>query len=393
MNKEINFTKAQLDSLPLPRKGSRSVYYDSKVPHLCVRVSESGNKSFSVIRWVDGRALRRTLGRYPAMTIEQARRLAESYNAQLSSGIDPLAEKRQRRQEITLRELFDQYIENYAKHHCKTWRQMVNAYNFYFRDMGSRRISTITNIEVQRLHCALGTEHGHTTANRMVELLKAIINKGRKWGLVEAANPCTGIEKFKLKPRQRFVQADELPRLIKAIEEEADDTIRDFIFISLSTGVRKTNVLELRWDQLNLNTGIWTIPETKNGTSQTILLTDKELEILKRRHATRRTFEWVFPGTGRTGHLQDPKKGWSRILKRAGIVDLRLHDLRRTLGSYMAMTGASLSVIGNVLNHKDLSTTRKVYAHSAREAELSAREIAHSRMFSSQQSKAREGKT
>jgi integrase len=78
----------------------------------------------------------------------------------------------------------------------------------------------------------------------------------------------------------------------------------------------------------------------------------------------------------------DPKKGWHRILKRAGIIDLHLHDLRRTLGSYMAMTGASLSVIGNVLNHKDVTTTRKVYAHSAGEAELAARQIAHRMMFS-----------
>lgn len=381
MEQQLNFTKAGLDSLPLPEKGKRALYYDTKMPHLAVRVSDTGNKSFLVYRWVEGRALKRTLGRYPTMTIEQARRQAESYNAQLSNGTDPLDEKREQREEPTLQEVFGLYIEDYAKHHCKTWKAMVDFFRLYLAHLGSRRISSITHVEVQRLHSRLGTDSGQTTANRAVELLKAVINKGKKWGLVDCNNPCCGIEKYKLKPRQRFLESEELPRLLQAIEAEPDETIRDFIWILLSTGVRKTNVLEMRWDQLDLPNAIWTIPDTKNGTSQTILLTEREVEILNRRHSGKRDFQWVFAGKGACGHLVDPKKGWQRILDRAKIDDLHIHDLRRSLGSYMAMTGASLSVIGNVLNHKDVSTTRKVYAQSAREAERAARQIAHARMF------------
>jgi integrase len=112
------------------------------------------------------------------------------------------------------------------------------------------------------------------------------------------------------------------------------------------------------------------------------LLTGPELEILQTRFDNRKTFEYVSPGTGtKSPHLADPKKGWHRILKRAKIENLHLHDSRRTLGSYMAMTGASLSVIGNALNHKVVSTTRKVYAQSAHEAERTAREVAHKKRF------------
>ena len=381
MEPRMNFTKAVLDALPLPPKGKRSLYYDSKMPHLAVRVSDTGTKSFLVYRWVGGRALKRTLGRYPTMTIEQARRQAESCNAQLSNGTDPLDEKREQREEPSLQEVFRLYIEDYAKHHCKTWKEMADLFKRYLAHLGCRRISSITHMEVQRLHSRLGTDSGQTTANRAIELLKAVINKGKKWGLFAGDNPCCGIEKYKLKPRQRFLESDELPRLMRAIDEEPDETIRDFIWILLSTGVRKTNVLEMRWDQLDLPNAIWTIPDTKNGTSQTILLTEQELQILNKRHSPKRDFQWVFAGKGACGHLVDPKKGWQRILKRAGIEDLHLHDLRRSLGSYMAMTGASLSVIGNVLNHKDVSTTRKVYAQSAREAERAARQTAHKRMF------------
>jgi integrase len=144
----------------------------------------------------------------------------------------------------------------------------------------------------------------------------------------------------------------------------------------------------MRWADVDLDNAVWTIPDTKNNTAQTILLTGPELEILQKRFDNRKKFDYVFPGTGtKSPHLADPKKGWHRILKRARIENLHLHDLRRTLGSYMAMTGASLSVIGNALNHKDVSTTRKVYAHSAHEAERTAREVAHQRMFAKQEEK------
>ena len=259
---------------------------------------------------------------------------------------------------------------------------MEECFYRYLGHWRTRPVTSFSRAEVQTLVNMLGRENGRATANRTVELLRAIINKGKQWSLVEGENPATGITKFKLKPRDRFVYDDELPRLLKAIEEEENQDIKDYILISLHTGARKMNVLTMRWADVDLANAVWKIPDTKNDTAHTILLTSAELQILQARFNNRRSFEFVFPGTGtKSRHLTDPKKGWRRILKRAGIENLHLHDLRRTLGSYMELTGASLSVIGNALNHKDVSTTRKVYAHSAHEAERSAREVAHKRMF------------
>lgn len=272
-------------------------------------------------------------------------------------------------------------MEHYAKHHTKTWKETNACFERYLSKWRRRPVKEITRSDVQLLINRLGQDIGHTTANRVMELVRAIINKGRLWKLIAIDNPATGISKFKLKPRKRFVQGDELPRLMQAIQEEHNEDIRDFVLISLSTGARKMNVLSMRWEHVDLANAVWNIPDTKNDEPQEILLTEEELEILRRRFKERTSFEWVFPGTGRKGYLQDPKKGWERILRRAGINDLHLHDLRRTLGSYMAMTGASLSVIGNALNHKDVTTTRKVYAHTAREAERQARVTAHGVMF------------
>lgn len=400
---EATFSNAFVDGLKPSPDFKRLYHYDTKLRGLELCVNPSGVKSFAVYKWISGRPRRVQLGRYdrralhgpefdhdplivlgnnPALTVEHARQLAQAVMLQLAAGEKPRQIKRKEEvKDITLGKLFDEYIDKYAMEHTKTWKEMQDCFERYLSTWKDRPITEISRGDVQLLVNKLGKHNGHTTANRTLELLRAVINKGKQWSLVLGENPAAGVSKFRLKARQRFVTEKELPELMKAIHAEGKEEIRDYVLFSLSTGARKTNVLAMRWDQLDLKSGMWTIPDTKNGTSQTILLTPDELAILKERHDNRKSFEWVFPGPTKMDHLKDPKKGWARILKRAGISDLHLHDLRRTLGSYMAMTGASLSVIGNALNHKEVSTTRKVYAQSAWEAELAARQRAHEKMF------------
>jgi integrase len=102
----------------------------------------------------------------------------------------------------------------------------------------------------------------------------------------------------------------------------------------------------------------------------------KALEILQERYEHRvDETEWVFPGTGVTGHLVSPKNAWLRIKKRAGLPDIHLHDLRRTLGSWQAATGASPAIIGKTLNHKDISTTT-IYARLSLDPVRNAMDVA-----------------
>jgi integrase len=119
----------------------------------------------------------------------------------------------------------------------------------------------------------------------------------------------------------------------------------------------------MRFADLNLAEATWRIPVTKNGQALTVHLTAEALEILRRRQAASGGSPWVFPGgkKNQAGHLNSPKGAWARICKRAGLENLRMHDLRRTLGSWQAATGASLPVIGKSLGHKSQATTA-VYA-------------------------------
>lgn len=154
---------------------------------------------------------------------------------------------------------------------------------------------------------------------------------------------------------------DELPIFFESLEAEENDTVKYFVYISSLTGARKSNVLSRRWEEIHFERQEWLIPETKNGDPLRVPLIPKVLEILKNRLKRYGQREWLFEGNGKTGHLIEPKSGWKRILKRAGIENLRLHDLRRTVGSWQAATGANSYVIGGTLGHKDQKSTA-VYA-------------------------------
>ena len=214
---------------------------------------------------------------------------------------------------------------------------------------------------MDRLHKKIGRENGVVTANIALKLLHVMFNKAiNEWRIWSGENPAHGIKKFPEQSRDRFLQSDELPRFFQAVAEEPNETIRDYVLISLLTGARRTNVLEMRWQDVNFERAEWRIGMTKNGTPQTVTLSPEALDVLRNRKPQEEAV-FVFPGIGKQGHLAEPKKGWTRILERAGIADLRIHDLRRTLGSWQAKTGASMVIIGKSLNHKSQSTTA-IYA-------------------------------
>lgn len=357
---KFNFTKAAIDALSLPPKGGRSYFYDTKQRGLGIRVTSSGAKTFIVYRWVNGKPERVTLGRYPDLTIEQARGRAAEASAAIARGENPNDKRRAARAELTFGELFHEYMERHAKAHKRSWKEDQGQYDRHLSSWAKRKLSHISRADVQKLHHSIGTSKGHYAANRLLALLSGVFNKATDFGLWDKANPAVGIKKFKEVSRDRFIQADELPRFFEALAEEPNETIRDYVLVSLLTGARRSNVLAMKWENVHLERAEWRIPETKNGTSQVVPLSPEVVTILEqRRHQT--VNEWVFPGEGPNGHLVEPRKGWERILGRAGITDLRLHDLRRTLGSWQAKTGASLVIIGKSLNHKTPTATA-IYA-------------------------------
>ncbi|RTL42776.1 MAG: hypothetical protein EKK48_12385 [Candidatus Melainabacteria bacterium] len=220
---------------------------------------------------------------------------------------------------------------------------------------------------------------GSYSANRTIQLLKAVVNCGKKFKSYTGDNPFDGITLYKEEKRKRFLTDNEAARLFDVLDKLKGDT-RDIITLLLLTGARKSNVLSLRWEEICWDTQTWTIPETKNGESQTIPLGPEERTILLARWNTAsqaKMSEYVFPGNGATGHIVFPRRSWVSVCRQANLKNFTMHDLRRSLAAKMASSNVNIAIVKGVMGHKDIKTTLSVYAHTTQSAQLEARLAAH----------------
>lgn len=373
-----NFTVSYLNSLPNAEKGKRYVVYDKKIPQLSVRVTDAGTKSFLIQKRQGSSILKITLGKFPQMTIDQARKKCLEQLSSLASGKNPNVEKRNLRKEITLGDLFKIYMERYSKIKKISWKyDEVEIPKFLSKWFG-RKISDISKTNVLKLHEEITRNNGSYQANRLLERLKSMYNRAIEWGW-DGINPCNGIKKNREYKRDRFVKPKEFPSFFEALQSEESAVARNYIWLSLLTGARKSNVLAMRWEDIDFELKVWKIPQTKNGDPLNVPLTEEAITILK---SIEQVSEWVFPSPKDINkHFVDPKKAWHRILKKAGINDLRIHDIRRTLASYQAIAGAPLNIIGKSLGHKTSAAT-EIYARLTTDPVRSSMEKATQMMLS-----------
>ncbi|MDR4467543.1 MAG: site-specific integrase [Nitrospira sp.] len=350
-------TKRIIDTAKHPPSG-QIFLRDDELRGFAVRITP-GSKSFIVEREIHGRVRRLTLGRYGVLTVEQARDRAREKIGEIASGKDPVEEQRQRRKSITFGELEQLYLTRHAVHK-KSAKDDSSLLKKWLAEWRPRRVNTITRADVAAKHAEIGAA-GHTTrANRMVALVRTMFNLASDWGHHPGPNPASRVKFFKEMKRDRFVRPDELPRLWKALQNEGNPYVRGAFFIGLLTGARKSEVLGMKWDDLDLRQGLWRIPDTKAGRPHTLPLPRAVVdELIKLPRLDGNPF--VFVGRWGRKNLNNVSKPWRRIRKEAGLDDVRIHDLRRTLGSWLVAAGASLPLIGKALNHSQPSTTA-IYA-------------------------------
>ncbi len=357
---KLAFTVARLQDLVAPAKG-RAYVYDTKSGGLCLCVTSAGTMTFYWYGKVDGRPERIRLGKFPGLSIGDAREAAARHTARIAQGRNPVTERKARREGPTLGDLFDHWMVTHANVHKKPKSASEDArqYGQYLEPWANRRLVAIKKTAVASLHAKIGRENGHYAANRVLNLLSSMFNKGGDLGY-EGANPCRGVVRFKEQPRDRFLLAGELRAFFDSLNEEGD-SFRTFFMLCLLTGARRSNVQAMRWDEIDFPSAVWRIPDTKAGTPQRVPLVEPAARLLQTRLDAAGDSPWVFPTKSKTGHLTEPKGAWKRIVKRAGLHDVRLHDLRRSLGSWMAGAGVGLPLIGKTLGHKQQATTA-IYA-------------------------------
>ena len=357
----LNLTKENIEKITFPEI-KQNVYVDTKENGLILIVSYGKSKVFYLRATIDGRYRKIKLGSFPSMSLTQARAKAGDFKNQIVKGIDPTTKLTtpQQDEEMTFKQLFDKYIEDYAVHNTKSWKADIADINNKAYHLYNNKISSITKNDVQQAFNN-STIKGKYGANRFLDRIRTVFNKAIEWELLDK-NPTSGIKKHKEKSRDRYLLAEEEQLFFDVLEKETNETIKDFILISLYTAARKSNVLAMRWDNISVNNKTWYMPDTKNGEPHLVPLMDKAFQILEKRYKKRGSSEWVFPSNlSKSGHLEDPKKTWDKLRKQASLKDFRLHDLRRTMGSWMAISGASQYVIGKALNHKSPRSTA-IYA-------------------------------
>lgn len=369
----VNFTKEGLDEF-LPSTDSYEVA-DAKVSGLRLRINPGGSKTFNLFRKFNGRQIRYKLGRFPEMSVLNARNAAIDAISKFNAGNNLNLVRSLNRKEVTFRTLWDVYFQEHLL--LNTKRPMDNQKmmeKHVFPQIGNYKLSEISRENIKQVHTAIWKSKypnpekdvSYAHADRIVTIISSVFNFATKEGHFRGLNPCIGVKKNRHVSRDRFLSEGELHSFFTAANEEVD-LFRDFFLMLLFTGARKSNLLSMRWSDVDFDLKRWRIPETqtKNKDVNIVLLSEPAIKILSERSDINNQAvvpsKFVFPGNGEDGYLKDPKRAFKRVRERMKTSDIRMHDLRRTLGSYMAISGASLPIIGKALNHKSQSSTA-IYA-------------------------------
>lgn len=375
-----NFTVRKLDSLPLPEKGKRKIYYDDEVKGLALRITELGTKTFLTIKRVSGKKVFTTLGHYPAMTIGQARVKARSTLNMISEGVNPNLHKSSGSEKltITLQKVFDDYIRsrgtNLQESTIKGYKSIVKS---YLLDWANKPISEITRDMVEQRHRNItygigGYVESPSRANTCMRVIRALFNyamgqyEDSKGEPIFHHNPVARISHNKAwnreSVRQGIVKNYDLKKWYEGVmtlpehdknkkKSNSSEVARDLFIFILFSGLRRTEALTLKWEDIDFKYDSFTIEDTKNHEAHSLPLTSVLLEVLDRRKSDTDN-PYVFEGDKPNSHLTPPKKQIEKARELAG-VHFTCHDLRRTFET----TAESLSLppytLKKLINHKD----------------------------------------
>jgi integrase len=394
----LTLGKETVEALRLPTSGERYVY-DTMCPQLAIRL-RPGGKTYVVQMWdaTRGRSVRVTLAKVDKLTPENARKRAFALVADVSQGLDvrkPAVEG------LTVAELISKWHAEKARS-VRTADELRTKALHYLGRLAHRRAAEVTRADIGTIHTHIATEARKRIHKRVGDVLqwvetgppglpatadkwRATLNAVFAWGMAKGLvldNPAAGIDAaFDAKGAQRtnYLRGDELLRFWKALEADPDADTRDALLLLLYTGQRRGNVLAMRWADLDIGHGVWTLgaADTKQRKAQSTPLTAQARSILQRRHEDAAS-AWVFPATRiiATKAAADPEKtpelgpmsearmrdAWVRICSAAELKDLRIHDLRHTAGSWLARLGANEAVRQKALGHQTPAMAAR-YSH------------------------------
>ena len=386
-------TKRLVDSLVAGTKDL--VVWDSDVRGFGVKITPKGTKSYFVYyRTASGKQRRPSIGKHGQLTVDQARKIAQQWLAEVALGKDVSAVKQSNRKAETIEDLAKRYITDYAEIHKKPRSiatDKANIENHVVPLIGSMKVKDVSRADIEKLKLDIRqgktarklpakprgrrlVRGGEGIANRVLALLSKMFACAVDWEM-RSDNPVQGIKKFKENKKDRFLSEQEIGRLLKALDladGHIDGAIRELpsatagIRLLLFTGLRVSEIVNLDWQHVDLTQGTIFLPDSKTG-SRLVPLNGLALDVLKALdRGNKRGLVLESSAEGKPIALTRP---WYRIRKLAEIDETaNLHCLRHTFASHSVMAGQSLSQAGSLLGHKSAQTTLR-YAHHLLEAQ------------------------
>jgi integrase len=361
----LRFTARSIEAIKPPPCGQKD-YWDANLPGFGVRVSAAGRKSWVVMYRSGGIKRRLTLGTYPAISLAAAREQAADALRAVAHGGDPATSKKSAREADTFAELSEEYLEGHAKPKKRTWKkdELVIRKDLAPR-FGRLKATDVKRRDVIKLLDEIRERGAPIQANRTLEILRKMYNWAISREIVEH-NPCHGIERPSPEHRRERVLTDsEIKAVWQSLGYETP-RMAGMFKLRLLTAQRGGEVSRLRWQDIDIDGGWWTIPPefSKNGLAHRVPLSTSALEIIEGMREASGDGQWVFPSRTRTGPCTVIWKSVDRIRMHSG-VDFVPHDLRRTAAS--RMTGdlrINRLVVSKILNHAEPGVTATYDRHS-----------------------------
>ncbi|MYA88982.1 MAG: site-specific integrase [Boseongicola sp. SB0662_bin_57] len=363
----FRLTKRTVDAIKA--NGADTVYWDGKLTGFGLRVRKSGRKYYVVQTRVDGRLRWFTIGPHGPIAPDEARTKALEILADAKKGVDARASGTRHDNQWRVSDLCRRFLDEYVPNHCKPRTQAEYARLvtlFIAPTIGEMGISDVQRKDVAALHHDLRAHPFQ--ANRTLSVLSKMFSLAEVWGWrPDGSNPCRHVSRYK--ERERFLSEEETARLgvvLREFEDDMPSAVAAFRLLLL-TGCRMSEIRDLRWEHVKAN--CIELPDAKTGGRAVPLGPEARavLDGIRREEGN----PWVIAGRRRGTRLADLQRPWQRIRKRAGLDDVRIHDLRHTYASRALALGESLTMIGKLLGHTQVQTTAR-YAHLARDSIQSA---------------------
>ena len=360
---KISITNRFTSNVSCESNKSKEVFYDTELSGFQLEVRSTGTKTFYYSYSLDNKRTMHKLGNADTMTADEARHLAlKMRKAIATDSLDSMFTKKSKTP--TLQAFYEEQYLPYIKVHSNSWDKNNSTFMIHILPiLGSYKLNEILPPMISKVQVEMVTKKKlkNGTANKVVVFLRHLYNLAIELKIDSITeNPAAKVKQFEELHKERFLTKAEAKRLMSAVNESKNIHLKYIVRYLLLTGARRSEVLRAEWRHIDHVRGIWTIPITKNKKIRKIPISPELQELIA--EIPKMDNKWLFPAPIAEGHYKDVNNAWFYARAKAGLQDVRMHDLRHSFASQLVNSGQSLYVVQRLLGHSSLKMTQR-YAH------------------------------